>query len=202
MTLALSALQGAIFGIVTARLAGGEPLQFALYGAVGVPLLALLLRARWPRLASVLGLLFVGLWATTCGAMAYEDPSLQAWEWIPVFAFLGLLFGAGANAFLFDADETVDCAAAGDPRQAARGAGDEPLGAAGPGAPSPAPAANPWEILGIARDAAPPEIHRAFRARMAEYHPDKVATLGVELRELAEEKSKAISAAYSALAGR
>jgi preprotein translocase subunit Sec63 len=37
---------------------------------------------------------------------------------------------------------------------------------------------------------------------MAEYHPDKVATLGVELRDLAEEKSKAITAAYAALAGR
>jgi DnaJ like chaperone protein len=202
MTLALSALQGAVFGIVTAHLAGGEPLRFALYGAVGFPLLAVLLRARWPRLASVLGLLLVGLWAATCGAMAYEDPSLQAWEWIPVFAFLGLLFGAGANAFLFGADETVDCEATGDPRRSARRASDAPPGAAGPEAPSHAAAADPWEILCIARDAAPSEIHRAFRARMVEYHPDKVATLGVELRELAEEKSKAISAAYAALAGR
>lgn len=202
MTLGLSALQGAVFGIVAARLAGGEPLRFILYGAVGFPLLALLLRARWPRLASVLGLLLVVLWATTCGAMAYEDPSLQAWAWIPVFAFLGLLFGAGANAFLFDADETVDCPAMGDPRQSTRRAGAAPPGAAGPEAPSPAPTADPWEILGIARDAAPPEIHRAFRARMAEYHPDKVAALGVELRELAEEKSKAITATYATLARR
>jgi DnaJ like chaperone protein len=199
VTFALSALQGAVFGIVAARLAGGESLRFALYGAVGFPLLALLLRVRWPRLASVLGLLLVGLWATTCGAMAYEDPSLQAWEWIPVFAFLGLLFGAGANAFLLGADEAVDCAATGDLRRSARRAADASSGAE---APSPAPAADPWKILGIARDAAPLEIHRAFRARMAEYHPDKVATLGVELRDLAEEKSKAITAAYAALAGR
>jgi hypothetical protein len=202
MTFVLSALQGAVFGIVTARLAGGEALRFALCGAVGFPLVALLLRALWPRLASVLGLLLVGLWAATCGAMAYEDPSLHAWEWIPVFAFVGLLFGAGANAFLFDASEVVDGAATGDPRQSARRAADAPRGARRRGAPSPAPAANPWEILGIARDAAPSEIHRAFRARMAEYHPDKVATLGVELRDLAEEKSKAITAAYAALASR
>ena len=38
--------------------------------------------------------------------------------------------------------------------------------------------------------------------RMAEYHSDKVATLGAELRELAEVKSKAITAAYAALGGR
>jgi len=194
MTFTLSALQGAVFGIVTARLAGGEPLRFAAYGAVGFPLLALVLRARWPRLASVLGLLLAGLWATTCGAMAYEDPSLEAWEWIPVFAFLGLLFGSAANAFLFDSAETVDCAPTGDPRPSARRG-------AGPVAPSPPPPADPWKILGIARDAPPPEVRRAFRARMAEYHPDKVATLGVELRELAEEKSKAITAAYAALEG-
>jgi len=45
MTLALGALQGAVFGIVAARLAGEEPLRFILCGAVGFPLLALLLRA-------------------------------------------------------------------------------------------------------------------------------------------------------------
>jgi DnaJ like chaperone protein len=32
---------------------------------------------------------------------------------------------------------------------------------------------------------------------MAEYHPDKVAQLGEELRILAEAKSKEINAAYS-----
>jgi preprotein translocase subunit Sec63 len=37
---------------------------------------------------------------------------------------------------------------------------------------------------------------------MAEYHPDKVATLGADLRDLAEAKSKAITAAYAALTGR
>ena len=34
---------------------------------------------------------------------------------------------------------------------------------------------------------------------MAEYHPDKVAMLGAELRELSEAKSKAITAAYATL---
>jgi DnaJ like chaperone protein len=34
---------------------------------------------------------------------------------------------------------------------------------------------------------------------MKEYHPDKVAALGVELRELAEAKAKAINSAYEKL---
>ncbi len=34
---------------------------------------------------------------------------------------------------------------------------------------------------------------------MQEYHPDKVAHLGSELRRLAEHKAKEINAAYNAL---
>ena len=203
MRLALAALQGAVFGIVAMSLGEDESLRFILYGAIAFPLLSMLLSARWPRLATALGLLLVGLWTTTCGVMAYEDPSLQAWEWIPGFAFLGLLFGAGANSYLFRAAETVECdAAAGDPHHQDRSAHGAPPSAANRGAPSPPPSAAPWAILGISRGAAPDEIRRAFHARMAEYHPDKVATLGAELRELAEAKSKAITAAYAALSGR
>jgi hypothetical protein len=84
---ALAALQGAVFGILAMRLAGGESLRFMLYGAIAFPLLSMLLSARRPGLATVLGLLLVGLWTATCGSMAYEDPSLQAWEWIPGFTF-------------------------------------------------------------------------------------------------------------------
>lgn len=200
MTLALSATQGAVFGIVAARLDGGEPLRFIFYGAIGFPLLALLLRARWPRLASALGLLLVGLWATTCGAMAYEDPSLQAWEWIPVFAFLGLLFGAAMNSYLLgDAERIESDGGIREPRPGAPGARAE---APSPPPPRSDPAADPWSILGIAPGAPPREVRRAFHARMAEYHPDKVATLGVELRELAEAKSKEVTAAYAALGRR
>lgn len=35
--------------------------------------------------------------------------------------------------------------------------------------------------------------------RVSEYHPDKVATLGEELRKLAEEKTKQINEAYEHL---
>jgi hypothetical protein len=43
------------------------------------------------------------------------------------------------------------------------------------------------------------EVKRAYRNKIREYHPDKVAHLGSELRDLAECKSKEINAAYEYL---
>jgi len=53
-----------------------------------------------------------------------------------------------------------------------------------------------WEILEVSPTATPDEIRQAYRQRMSEYHPDKVATLGPELRELAARKAQQINAAY------
>ncbi len=52
------------------------------------------------------------------------------------------------------------------------------------------------EVLGVPPTATPDEIKDAYRTLMSQYHPDKVASLGEELRLLAERKSKEISAAY------
>jgi len=58
-----------------------------------------------------------------------------------------------------------------------------------------------WEILGVSRNASSDAIQAAYRARMQEYHPDKVAHLGVDLQELAHEKSQEIQRAYQQLRG-
>ncbi len=59
------------------------------------------------------------------------------------------------------------------------------------------------KVLELPADAGLDEIREAYRRLMSQYHPDKVASLGRELRELAEAKSKAISVAYQeALAAR
>ncbi len=192
MSLALAALQGAVFGIVAMRAADSESLRFALYGAIAFPTLSWALGARWPRVATALGLGLVALWTATCGAMAHRDPTLEAWEWTPGFALLGLVFGAGANAYLFRSDEEER---------------PDPVSRTAERAPSPPPSrpdktTDPWTVLGVAPGAPRQAIVQAFRARMAEYHPDKVATLGAELRELAEAKSREITAAYAALSGR
>lgn len=52
--------------------------------------------------------------------------------------------------------------------------------------------------LGVSARATPDEIRSAYKTLMSQYHPDKVASLGIELRELAENKSKEIGAAYQA----
>lgn len=52
------------------------------------------------------------------------------------------------------------------------------------------------ETLGVPSHATVDEIHSAYRSLISQYHPDKVANLGAELRELADRKSKEITSAY------
>lgn len=61
---------------------------------------------------------------------------------------------------------------------------------------------NYYKILGISPKAKEDEIRNAFRHKMQQYHPDKVAHLGPKLRELAEEESKKINRAYEELLSR
>ncbi len=65
---------------------------------------------------------------------------------------------------------------------------------------SPKPPEEPewFEILKVNSNASVDEIQIAYKSLIRQYHPDKVATLGEELKELAEEKSKAINVAYQA----
>jgi DnaJ like chaperone protein len=53
------------------------------------------------------------------------------------------------------------------------------------------------EVLDVAPDASTAEIKRAYRMLVSQYHPDKVATLGDELKAVAERKSMQINVAYA-----
>lgn len=54
-----------------------------------------------------------------------------------------------------------------------------------------------WEeVLNVSAHASVEEIRRAYKTLMGQYHPDKVASLGDELKRLAEQKSKEITQAY------
>ena len=82
----------------------------------------------------------------------------------------------------------ADAEAAAERREAPGTGGSEPY-------PPDRPAA--WhETLGVDRDASHEDIVAAYRRMIGQYHPDKVATLAPEVRELAERRSVAINAAY------
>lgn len=53
-----------------------------------------------------------------------------------------------------------------------------------------------YEVLKVRQSASVEEIQVAYKSLIRQYHPDKVSNLGEELRQLAEEKSKAINVAY------
>jgi len=81
-------------------------------------------------------------------------------------------------------------------RAGAQGAG------AGQAPPSARAGKGPFDahaVLGVGRSASPDEVRTAYRARMQEYHPDKVAHLGADLQELAHEKAQEIQRAYRQL---
>ena len=75
----------------------------------------------------------------------------------------------------------------------------ERFGQGSPTQPKHAKAFDAYEVLGVTRSASSNEIQAAYRARMKEYHPDKVAHLGEELQKLAHEKSQEIQRAYRQL---
>ena len=57
----------------------------------------------------------------------------------------------------------------------------------------------PYDILDLPPDADAESIRIAYRRMAKLYHPDKVASLAPEFRELAELKMKQINAAYQEL---
>jgi DnaJ like chaperone protein len=72
-----------------------------------------------------------------------------------------------------------------------------PAGDQARAAPAPPVDAPPWyDVLEVAPTAAPAEVDAAYQRLRSQYHPDKVASLGQELQDLATQKSQQISAAY------
>jgi DnaJ like chaperone protein len=73
-------------------------------------------------------------------------------------------------------------------------------GAAGgpPGKPPQDRLADAYVALGVAPDAAPADIKRAYRKLMSKNHPDKLAARGLpeSMRAVAEERSREINTAY------
>ena len=56
-----------------------------------------------------------------------------------------------------------------------------------------------YQAMGLQSHAGSEEIRSAYLSAMKQYHPDQVAHLGPELRELANRKAQEINRAYDAL---
>ncbi len=53
-----------------------------------------------------------------------------------------------------------------------------------------------WSVLDVLPTATRDEIALAYKRKISQYHPDKVAQMGEEIRAVAERKSKEVNAAY------
>jgi DnaJ like chaperone protein len=58
---------------------------------------------------------------------------------------------------------------------------------------------DPWEMLGIDRDATRADIKRAYRSKLAGLHPDKVARMDVEIQNLAKTRTVELREAYESI---
>ena len=67
------------------------------------------------------------------------------------------------------------------------------------GEPEPDAEKDPYEVLGVSRNASEKEIKSAYRKQAQRYHPDRVSHLGEELQQLAKQKFLEIQKAYEIL---
>jgi uncharacterized membrane protein YkvA (DUF1232 family) len=58
---------------------------------------------------------------------------------------------------------------------------------------------DPYQVLGIDRNASQDDMKQAYKRLAGKYHPDKVSHLGLEFQALAEKRFKEIQEAYEAL---
>ena len=55
---------------------------------------------------------------------------------------------------------------------------------------------DPYAILGVAPRVSDEELEQAYRRRMSEYHPDRVASAAKEIRDMADQRAREINQAY------
>ncbi|MFO0549834.1 MAG: J domain-containing protein [Polyangiaceae bacterium] len=61
---------------------------------------------------------------------------------------------------------------------------------------------DPREILGVGAKATAAEITAAYRKKISQFHPDKMARMSDEVRAMSEERTRELNQAYEILKGR
>jgi hypothetical protein len=61
---------------------------------------------------------------------------------------------------------------------------------------------DPFVVIGVPPSASFDEVHAAWRARLAEYHPDRFMRAGSKIRQVAEAESQRINVAFRRIAER
>jgi DnaJ like chaperone protein len=64
-------------------------------------------------------------------------------------------------------------------------------------APNELPHAPWWQVLGVHAAAPLNEVRRCYRAKVRQYHPDRVQGLGPEIVAVAEHHTKELNAAFA-----
>jgi DnaJ-domain-containing protein 1 len=106
-----------------------------------------------------------------------------------------ILLGLAAGYWLVSA--IMDWSARKERAEAAQSQGgqqskQERIAASDPGGPT----ARWFEVLEVSESATAEQITAAYKKKISENHPDKVAQMGEEIRALAELRSQQINAAY------
>lgn len=112
-------------------------------------------------------------------------------EWVVVI--LGLVVGYCLVSYLMSRGKATSAAARQPPPDPWQGSA---WSESGQGARAD-PITPAWhEVLGVPESASREQMDQAYRLRMSQYHPDKVARLGEDIQRLAEQRAKEINAAY------
>ena len=58
---------------------------------------------------------------------------------------------------------------------------------------------DPYTTLGVSASSSDADVEQAWRRKMSEYHPDRVANAAEEIRNLAEQRAREINVAYETI---
>lgn len=153
------------------------------------------------------------LWFVACLTIFYTvgNPRDQLWETVMNWVFIGgsilitlfyllALYGWIAGLFKETSQATSDQTTATNESKQHNNSDDFNGQNQAKSVAQSANTHSPWEILGVPESASKEEISKAYKQKMMQNHPDKVASLDPQIQHFATERTKLIKEAYEKLA--